>query len=115
MKKHIAPLLILCVLCFTVLKVGVVGSTSSVLETFYILPDGEVSPETPLIVRAGNLYSLAGNINATIIVQKGGIAFNGNGYTLYGNNTPSGPAVSAFVISGVNTVTIMNTQIINYS
>jgi len=107
--------MILLVLCSILLIVNTVKSAPDDLETFYILSDGNVSPSTPLIVRTGDAYSLTGNINAIIIVQKGGITFNGNGYTLYGNNTPSGPAVSAFVINGVNTVTITNTRIINYS
>ena len=115
MKKHIATLMILLVLCSILLIVNTVKSAPDDLEAFYILSDGNVSPATPLIVRTGDAYSLTGNINATIIVQKSGITFNGNGYTLYGNNTPSGPTVSAFVINGVNTVTIMNTRIINYS
>jgi parallel beta-helix repeat protein len=91
------------------------NAQNDLLETIYILPDGSVSPATPLIVHTGILYSLTGNINATIIVQKSGITFNGNGYTLYGNNTPYGAVVSGFLIDGVNNVTIMNTQIINYS
>ena len=115
MKKHIAPLLILLVLCSLLLRVKTVESAPDDLETFYILSDGSVSPATPLIVRIGDLYSLAGNISAIIIVQKGGITFDGNGYTLYGNNTPYGAAISAFAINGVNNVTIMNTRIINYS
>ncbi|MEM3577911.1 MAG: NosD domain-containing protein [Candidatus Bathyarchaeia archaeon] len=85
------------------------------IETIYILPDGSVSPTTPLIVHSGDLYSLVGNVNATIIVQKSGITFDGDGYRLYGNNTPYGVAVSGFVINGVNNVTITHTQIINYS
>ena len=113
MKKYIITLILL-VLCSMLLRVRTVESTPDELEIIYILSDGSVSPTTPLIVQTGDLYSLAGNINAIIIVQKGGITFNGNGYMMYGNNTPSGPAVSAFVINGVNTVTIMNTQIINY-
>jgi parallel beta-helix repeat protein len=91
------------------------NAQNDALETIYILPDGSVSPATPLIMQNDDKYSLTGNINATIIVQKSGITFNGNGYTLYGNNTPYGAAVSGFFIDGVNDVTIMNTQIINYS
>jgi len=91
------------------------NAQNDALETIYILPDGSVSPATPLIVHNGNFYSLTGNINATIMVQKSGITFNGNGYTLYGNNTPYGAVVSGFFIDGVNAVTIMNTRIINYS
>jgi parallel beta-helix repeat protein len=106
---------------FISLNVIIVGARNvgnaqnDALETIYILPDGSVSPATPLIVRNDDEYSLSGNINATIIVQKSGITFNGNGYTLYGNNTPYGVVVSGFVLNGVNNVTIMNTQIINYS
>ena len=116
MKQQITTLMILLVLCSMLLIVKTVEGQTDALKTIYILSDGSISPATPLIVRTGDLYSLSGNINATIIVQKGGIIFNGNGYTLYGNNTPYGAAaVSGFFISGVNNVTIMNTRIINYS
>lgn len=95
---------------------GNVGNAQDgALETIYVLPDGSVSPDTPLIMHTGDFYLLTGNINATIIIQKEGITFDGNGYTLYGNNTPYGPAVSGFVINGVDNITIMNTRIINYS
>ncbi|MBX5326896.1 MAG: right-handed parallel beta-helix repeat-containing protein [Candidatus Bathyarchaeia archaeon] len=116
MREKIALLMILISLNMIIAGLGKIGNAQDgVLETIYILPDGSVSPATPLITHTGDFYSLTGNINATIIVQKGGITFSGNGHTLYGNNTPYGAAVSGFVINGVNNVTIMNTQIINYS
>ena len=116
LKQAIAVLMILISLNVIIAGARNVGNAQNdALETIYILPDGSVSPATPLIVQNDDKYSLTGNINATIIVQKNGITFNGNGYTLYGNNTPYGAVVSGFFIDGVSDVTIMNTRIINYS
>lgn len=115
MRKYIAALMILLILCSMLLRAKTVESAPDELETIYILPEGSVSPATPLINKTGGLYLLTGNINATITVQKSDIIFDGKGYALYGNSTPYGPAVSGFIINGVNNVTIMNTRIINYS
>ncbi len=54
------------------------------LATVIILPDGSVSPSTAPIMQNGNTYTLTGDLNAAIKIQKSNIVLDGAGYTLSG-------------------------------
>ena len=76
--------------------------------TIYIRATGEVEG-TDKIERDGNLYTFADNIYDEIVVEKGNITIDGNGYTLQGSEDGHG-----FYLSGINNVTIKNTNIRNF-
>ena len=74
----------------------------------YIRTDGTIDPPEAPIHRNGDLYTLTDNITSTtdgIIVEKGNILIDGNGYTLQGSAVGNG-----FYLYGVNNVTIRNTR-----
>jgi parallel beta-helix repeat protein len=75
----------------------------------YIKADGSIDPPTAPIQRNGNLYSLTGNINDSIIIQKNNIIVDGKGYTLHGTGSGTG-----FLISERNNVTVRNAYIENF-
>jgi parallel beta-helix repeat protein len=54
------------------------------LATVILLSDGSISPSTAPIMRNGNTYTLTGDLNAAIKIQKSGIVLDGDGYTLSG-------------------------------
>ena len=53
---------------------------------YFINADGNLTPSTTLINISGNTYSLSGDINGSIEVDKSGITIEGNGYSLKGSN-----------------------------
>ncbi|MCW4024864.1 MAG: right-handed parallel beta-helix repeat-containing protein [Candidatus Bathyarchaeota archaeon] len=59
--------------------------------TITINADGTVSPSDVPIQRNGDTYTLTGDLNSQIRIMKGGITFDGAGYTLRGpyNGTPT--------------------------
>jgi parallel beta-helix repeat protein len=48
----------------------------------YIKNDGSIDPSTVPIQRDGDTYTLTGNVNNTIVVQRGNIIFDGNNFTI---------------------------------
>ncbi len=76
--------------------------------TIYIRADGSIEPSTANITSTDNVtYTLTGNIiNDSIVVERDNIVVDGAGYTLQGNGGGSG-----FHLTGINNVTIRNTDI----
>jgi len=78
--------------------------------TIYIRSDGSVDPQTAPINRAGDIYTLAGNIYETIVVQRDNIIVDGNGYVLQGSRSGVG-----FDLTNRNNVTLKNTYITQFN
>ncbi|MCK4668948.1 right-handed parallel beta-helix repeat-containing protein [Candidatus Bathyarchaeota archaeon] len=80
--------------------------------TIYIRADGSIEPFTPLIFTADNItYSLTDSFNASIVIQRSNIIFDGNGYTII--DLINGNLVG-FNLTSVNTVTIKNVNIVGF-
>ena len=75
--------------------------------TIYIRVDGRIDPPTANITTADNItYTFTDNNYDGIVVERGNIVIDGNGYTLQGTGSGSG-----FYWSGTNNVAIKNTKI----
>jgi parallel beta-helix repeat protein len=78
--------------------------------TIYIRADGSIDPPTAPIQRRDEIYTFTGNIyNYSVIVQRGNIIIDGNGYVLQGAGSGNG-----IFWSDINNVTIRNMQIKNF-
>ena len=76
--------------------------------TIYIRADGSVEG-TDKIQRDGDIYTFNDNIYDEIVVERSNITIGGAGYTLQGSGGGDG-----FYWSGINNVTIKNTDIKNF-
>jgi len=79
----------------------------------YIRADGSVDPPGSPLQRNGDLYTLSGNITSDsdgIVIEKGNIIIDGNGYTVKG-----GPDGKAFYVYGIDNVTVRNTRTEGFS
>ncbi len=75
--------------------------------TIYIRADGSIDPPTALISSVDNItYTFTDNVYDEIVVERNSIIVDGNGYTLQGSGVGLG-----FYLSGINNVTIENTNI----
>jgi parallel beta-helix repeat protein len=85
--------------------------------TIYIRADGSVDPLTAPIQQNGNVYTLTGNINEPIVVQRSHIVIDGNGYMVKGPGSPY-PEPSwkwvGFTLFDISNVTIKNTKITEF-
>jgi len=100
-------LLVFVVVFGVVLNVPVVWGSG----TIYIRADGSIDPSTAPIFTTDNItYTFTGSISDQIVVQRNNIIVNGNGYTLQGSGSGIG-----FNCSGINNVTIKNTNIKNFN
>jgi len=78
--------------------------------TIYIRADGSIDPPTAPIQRSDEIYTFTGNIyNYSVMVQRGNIIVDGNGYVLQGAGSGNG-----IFWSDINNVTIRNMQIKNF-
>jgi len=78
--------------------------------TIYIRADGSIDPPTAPIQRDDEIYTFIENVyNYSIVVQRGNIIVDGNGYILQGEGSGYG-----IFWSGVDNVTIRNVQIKNF-
>ena len=84
MKSTIISLLILvCLLTSVLVFVQTVhAQTDSGQSKITINADGSINPATAPIVQAGNTYTLTGNIEGTIEIERSNVIFNGGGYTI---------------------------------
>jgi parallel beta-helix repeat protein len=81
--------------------------------TIYIRADGSVDPPTAPILNVGNIYyTFTADIYGFIVVQRSNIIVDGNAHTLQG---PGGNWTYGFSCSGLNNVTIKNTNIRNFT
>lgn len=79
----------------------------------YIRADGSVDPPGSPLQRNGDLYTLSGNITSNsdgIVIEKGNIIIDGNGYTVEG-----GPDGKAFYVYGIDNVTVRSTRTEGFS
>jgi len=74
--------------------------------TIYIRADGSIDPSTAPIHRDGDSYTLIGNINDSIVIQKNHILIDGAGYTVQGIGNGTG-----IKLDGRSKVTIKNVKI----
>jgi len=107
-KNHICSLILVFVL------MGVLGLTIRVpeveaSETIYIRADGSVEG-TDKIMSADNVtYVFTDDILDSIVVERGNVVIDGNGYTLQGSGSGNG-----FYWYNINNVTVKNTTIKNF-
>jgi parallel beta-helix repeat protein len=73
----LAILLLFSIILVSLLQIRVAKAEG----TIYIRTDGSIEG-TDKIQRDGNVYTLTGNINGSIVVEKNNITIDGNGYTL---------------------------------
>ena len=104
--KKIVLLVFVFLLFSTALFVGFVRPVVAD-GTIYIRPDGSVEG-TDNIQRDGNVYTLTGNINGSIVVERDDITIDGNGYTLQGGTETY---LHGIYLSGRENVMVRNTQI----
>jgi parallel beta-helix repeat protein len=77
--------------------------------TAYIHADRSIDPPTAPIQQNGNLYTLIGNIVSDgdgIVIEKGSMTFDGNGYTIQGNYGGNGLSLIS-----ISDATIRNTNV----
>jgi len=79
--------------------------------TIYIRADGSIDPPTAPISTVDNItYTFTDSINDSIVVERSNIIMDGAGYTLQGPGNCDG-----FCWSGINNVTIKNTNIKDFA
>jgi parallel beta-helix repeat protein len=79
--------------------------------TIFIRADGSFEPSTAPISTIDNVtYTFTDNIYDEVVVERSNITIDGNGTTLQGSGSGNG-----FYCSGINNVTIKNTNIKNFS
>jgi parallel beta-helix repeat protein len=78
---------------------------SDLPPSLHILADGSVDPPTASVSRAGDVYTLTGDVGVSIIVDKNNVTIDGAGYKLWGNfsagvslNEKSGVTVKNLVV-----------------
>jgi len=84
--------------------------------TIYIKADGSVDPPDAPIQRAGNIYTLKGNITTDadgIVIERDNMTLDGGGYTLQG--APGWPYQNGTRILKSINVTIQNMRIENFA
>jgi hypothetical protein len=78
--------------------------------TVYIHVDGSVDPPSANITSADNVtYTLIGNVNDSVVVQRANIVLDGAGYTIQGAGTGIG-----INVTGASNVTIKNCVVTNF-
>ena len=79
-------------------------------QTIYIQADGSVNPATAPIKRDGNRFTLTGDVDAQIVVDKDNIVIDGAGFTLSG--TYNGTQTDLWIIGeGTNDTPGNGTQV----
>jgi len=79
-------------------------------STIVINEWGDIYPSTAPITKVDDTYTLTGDINEPIIIRKGGIIFDGAGFTV---DTPI-PSYNGIFVQSVSGVTIQNFIVNNY-
>ncbi|HKM60611.1 MAG TPA: NosD domain-containing protein, partial [Candidatus Bathyarchaeia archaeon] len=85
MNRAIAALVLVLALFFCAIAVQPVHSAVSGI--IYIKPNGTVTPSSAPIHQIGETYTLTGDIENPIIVEKDNIVLNGAGYMLQGDGS----------------------------
>jgi len=74
-------------------------------ETIIIRHDGSISPENAPILRSGSFYIFLANIQSSIIIERGNIIIDGNGFIITGRREFQSKGI---ILDGVFNVTIKN-------
>jgi parallel beta-helix repeat protein len=75
--------------------------------TIYIRADGSIDPPTAELSSNDNVtYSMTGNLDSSIVIEKDNIVFDGAGYAIQGSGSGNG-----IELSGRNNVTIENVEV----
>lgn len=115
MKKKWAAFLVL--LSLSGLSVVFNIEKVSAHENYYIKSDGSVEPSTDLIELNGNVYTLKGNIEGTLVVEVDNVVLDGAGYTLQGPEPADQGEVNysyGVQMQDRNNVTVKNFLVNNY-
>ncbi|UCB61241.1 MAG: right-handed parallel beta-helix repeat-containing protein [Candidatus Bathyarchaeota archaeon] len=108
--KKLAPLLLFVLLLgFFVLLVRIERVKAD--SPIYIRPDGSIDPTSAPIERVGNLYTLAGNLSTGLVIQRGNMLLDGNGYMINGSGSGNGVNVQTTINVQIQNLTIQN---VNY-
>jgi len=106
-KSVLTSFKILCLLSIVFLMgLGFNIQTINAGGTVYIRADGSVDPLTAPIQRIGDTYTLEGNINDSLVVERSSIVVDGDGYALQGSGIGKGIDLTA-----TSNVTIKNIEI----
>jgi len=115
MKKVVVLLVVLCVFLVSALSIIVYdvganpGPVNLTIRHGYIRSTGEIDPPSLPITRAGNTYTLTGNIvNYTLEIQRDNMVLDGAGYTLQGVYALG---FSGLTLSNVDSVVVKNLKI----
>lgn len=108
MSKTVPTFFTILCLLFTVFLVGLSFNIPPVRAsgTVYIRADGSVEGTTKIVTVDNVTYTLIGDINDSIVVERSNIIIDGTGHTVNGLVGELG-----FNLTNVNNVTIKNTQI----
>jgi parallel beta-helix repeat protein len=89
-----------------ILKIRIARAVSPI----YIRADGSIDPSDSPISSLDNItYTLAGNINNSIIIERSNVTIDGNGHVIQGSRDGNG-----FALTNISNVTIKNTSIENF-
>ena len=106
MKKKLMLGITLALLLMGILVLASNIKPVKAFGTIYIRADGSIDQPTAPISTVDNItYTFTGNISDEVVVERSNIVIDGNRYTLQGNGTGNG-----FALSVIN-VTIKNTNI----
>jgi len=87
------------------------GATEATSGSFYIRADGSVVPPTAPISTLDNItYTLTAPLSGSLIIERDNIVLDGAGYSIQGEGSGNGTA-----LSGRNNVTVKNTIIENFT
>jgi len=77
-----------------------------------IKPDGSVVPSTAPIQRNGNVYTLTGDVNTTVMIQKSHVVFDGSGFRVFGRGWDK--TVDGLVLENIVNVTVEHVKVSNF-
>ncbi|MGD6806202.1 MAG: hypothetical protein ACQCN4_04520 [Candidatus Bathyarchaeia archaeon] len=84
------------------------------LPLIVITSDGSITPQTGLIEKTGNVYSLTANLSQkyAITIQRSNIVFDGKGYLINGSaSSYGGYANAGLTLDNVHNVTVKNIHV----
>lgn len=116
MKKNALILLTVLMLSSGVAALYVNRATANFMVTLpliVITSDGSITPETDLIEKNGNVYSLAANLsqNYAVLIQCSNTVFDGRGHFINGSVSYGGYANAGIALDNVCNVTVKNVHV----
>jgi len=107
-KSMIILLLFLFVIMVSLLQIGIVKAEG----TIYIRADGSIDPSTAPIQRNGDIYTLIGDFDDLLVLERNHTVFDGAGRAVGGIYGPLPVQVDyQWQINGTTNITIVNTVI----